>query len=524
MVPAQARRAEENNVENFEDLGVAPELAEALAAEGIETPTPIQRDAIPIIRKGNNLILEAGPGSGLLVGWATGLIERIEAAGEGPRVLVLNSTEEAANQLAEAMALLTVSTDHRVAALGGAWVQPEKADILFGTPASVLRVVTDSNLSLALVETVVVDQAQLIESVGSLPGVEQVFDYLPEGTQRVLSALPITAAVSDLVDRAFKRTMTIPATMNEVGASRGTVRFRIAPEPREAAALNIIESLLRDGIRHALVYCRTEDRAADIGDYLTLHGFTAGAPGDKSVPVWLGVDPLKARAEAKDVEGVVVLSCDCPADDDTLDRRHSMGADNVVVLLPREVAHFKRLGRRTGYQTVPFPPKAVANDSVAQLRESIDRAMETEDITPYLVALEPLLARYDAAEIAAAALALLRKKTAPAAHASSPTQPQRAAAQATSTPSWAKLFITVGDRDGLVKGDLLGAITGEAGIDGASVGRIDIKESHSVVEVHDVVARKVIQALNGTSIKGRSARVDFDRPRKTPARRPTPRS
>ena len=64
MVPAQARRAEENNVENFEDLGVAPELAEALAAEGIETPTPIQRDAIPIIRKGNNLVLEAGPGSG----------------------------------------------------------------------------------------------------------------------------------------------------------------------------------------------------------------------------------------------------------------------------------------------------------------------------------------------------------------------------------------------------------------------------------------------------------------------------
>ena len=146
--------------------------------------------------------------------------------------------------------------------------------------------------------------------------------------------------------------------------------------------------------------------------------------------------------------------------------------------------------------------------------------METEDITPYLVALEPLLARYDAAEIAAAALALLRKKTTTA----SPAQPHRAAAQATGTPSWAKLFITVGERDGLEKGDLLGAITGEAGIDGAAVGRIDIKESHSVVEVHDAVARNVIQALNGTSIKGRSARVDFDRPRNTPARHPKSRS
>ena len=106
----------------------------------------------------------------------------------------------------------------------------------------------------------------------------------------------------------------------------------------------------------------------------------------------------------------------------------------------------------------------------------------------------------------------------------SPAQPHRAAAQTTGTPSWAKLFITVGERDGLEKGDLLGAITGEAGIDGAAVGRIDIKESHSIVEVHDAVARNVIQALNGTSIKGRSARVDFDRPRKTPARRPKSRS
>lgn len=51
---------------SFEDLGVTPELTEALAAEGIETPTPIQESAIPILRKGNNLVLEAGPGSGLL--------------------------------------------------------------------------------------------------------------------------------------------------------------------------------------------------------------------------------------------------------------------------------------------------------------------------------------------------------------------------------------------------------------------------------------------------------------------------
>ncbi len=62
-------------------------------------------------------------------------------------------------------------------------------------------------------------------------------------------------------------------------------------------------------------------------------------------------------------------------------------------------------------------------------------------------------------------------------------------------------------------GDLLGAITGEAGVDGKAVGRIEIQESHTLVEVHDDVARSVIKSLNGTTIKGRAVRADFDRPR-----------
>jgi ATP-dependent RNA helicase DeaD len=87
------------------------------------------------------------------------------------------------------------------------------------------------------------------------------------------------------------------------------------------------------------------------------------------------------------------------------------------------------------------------------------------------------------------------------------------------TPAWAKLFLSVGERDGLRPGDLVGAITGEARVDGRQIGKIDIRESHSVVEVHDSVARAVIKALNGTTIKGRAVRADFDRPRRDKAPR-----
>jgi ATP-dependent RNA helicase DeaD len=151
--------------------------------------------------------------------------------------------------------------------------------------------------------------------------------------------------------------------------------------------------------------------------------------------------------------------------------------------------------------------------------------MDEHDTAPYLAALEPLFETHDPAEVAAAAVALLRARGGD--QASKPeSRPATAAAGPAAVPSWAKLFVSVGKRDGLRVGDLLGAITGEADVSGDAVGKIELHESHSLVEVHDDVARRVIGALNGTTIKGRSVRVDFDRPRrtKTRARRPYSKS
>ncbi len=506
-------------MKSFEDLGVSPELTEALAAEGIETPTPLQEVAFPVVAKGNNIVLAAGPGSGVFAAWAAGAMDRIAPGDDALRAIVVCATADTAERLAESAARMATVTGHSVAALGSSWVLPERADLLFSTADSLLASMESGALDMSSVEIFVVDQAHLIESLTGLATVERVLEYLPSGTQRILTSLPVTAGVQDFLDRHYKRTMTIPTPEADV-AKRGQVRFRIVPEPTEAATLSIVDELITDGARHVLVFCRSEDRAADVGDYLTLHGFVAGAPGDTSVPVWLGVDALEARGKVQGTDGLVVVSCDAPADPDTLDRRHSLSEDGVVVVLAREAAHIRALGKRTGYVTVPFPPPARAGGATAQIRAMLEQAMQDEDTAPYLSALEPIFREHDPAEVAAAAVALLRKKSSTDRPEAGPST---AAARATGTPSWSKLFVGVGERDGLTKGDLLGAITGEAGVGGEAVGRIEIRESHSLVEVHEPVARTIIQALNGTSIRGRAARVDFDRPRaKAPPRRGRP--
>jgi ATP-dependent RNA helicase DeaD len=507
-------------MDSFEDLGLSPELVEALASEGIEIPTPLQVQTLPVVRKANNVLLNAGPGAGVQVAWLPGVLDRCSADADSPTVLVACPTGEMANALAEPAARLAAATGHSVASLSGSWLLPERAQIVFGAADDLLERCTAGTLDVSSVACLVVEQAQLLSRLGSLDLIERLLDFLPKDCQRLLTALPLDENVQKLASRHLKRAVRIPAAPTVDSTDRGEVHFRITAEPKEAGVLSVVEELFAEGAKHVLVFCRNEDRIADVGDYLTLHGFLAGAPGDTSSPVWLGVDPLEAREAVGDTEDLVIVSCDVPSDQDALDRRHSLAPRGVVVVLARELAHLKWLGRATGYRTVPFPPKPRPSSDFEIFRGQLEQALADEDVVTYLVALEPLFERHDPALVAAAAASLLRKKNAP----ETPRASSKPDAPSVGTgTTWSKLFVTVGTQDGLTTGDLLGAITGEANVSGDAVGRIDIRERHTIVEVHEEVARAIIRAVNGTTIRGRAVRVDFDRPRRQGSTRPAGR-
>src|SRR5690606_34017149 len=145
----------------------------------------------------------------------------------------------------------------------------------------------------------------------------------------------------------------------------------------------------------------------------------------------------------------------------------------------------------------------------------LERAIATEDIGAQLLVLQPLFERYSPAEVAAAASALLRRR--PSAPAQAPVEAAEAPAVVrprtapSAPPAFVRLFFGVGARDGVRPGDLVGAITGEANVTGDKVGRIEIRDNLSIVEVESDIADRVIRAVNGTTLKGRSVRVDYDR-------------
>jgi len=139
--------------------------------------------------------------------------------------------------------------------------------------------------------------------------------------------------------------------------------------------------------------------------------------------------------------------------------------------------------------------------------------LRREAVDSELVAIEPLLAHHDAAEVAAAALRLLGRARQAVARAerTEVVAPRATQAAPVADQPWTRLFLGVGERDGARRGDLVGAITGEAEIAGSQVGKIEMRETYSLVEVATPVADKVVERLTGVSIRGRRVTARLDR-------------
>jgi ATP-dependent RNA helicase DeaD len=508
-------------MDSFEDLGISPELLDGLAAEGFEIPTPFQRAAIPVLRKGNHLLANAGPGAGTLAAYGVALLEAVDGEARSPHSLVLVPSRESGLRLARSLSRLAQFTGHRIAALGSAWALPELASILFGTPGDMISAVRTSSIAMGDIQIVVVDGFSSVPSQDR-EALEVLLEAAPKGGQRVLLSQPLTAEAEAFAAAHLQKAVHIPPraaqTSPETPPRRGSVTYRVTGEDKEGALLDTVAALLQGGLGHVLIFFRTDDQAADMGDLLALHGYLSGPPGDPAVPVWLAVEELEALRGTKERSGeasVGAISYDVPSDPDSLDRRHRGHEPGVILVRPREIPHLKDVGRRTGYGLAPISepiPTTVAGE-MERLRGQLRRALQEEDLAPLYLMLEPLFDSFSPGEVAAAALALLRRRDPDVRPLplSEVERPDEAQPKGSRAKAWVRLFVSVGERDGVGPGDLLGAIAGEAGLEGSRVGKIEIRDTFSLVEVSPDEAEAIIRAVNGTTIRGRSARVDFDR-------------
>ncbi|MBK8250797.1 MAG: DbpA RNA binding domain-containing protein [Gemmatimonadetes bacterium] len=398
-------------------------------------------------------------------------------------------------------------------ALRGARRLEASAVAAITTPDLAQALVRKSLLKLDTLATVAcLELDVLIAQMSS--ALEGVMGELPKGTESVASTGVITAAVTEYLDRHARKARQM--TYDLASPSDAIVEYVVVDVAQRTRALSHLLSTL-DPAHATLVAAETDAEAACAS--LAQLGY---GPDDALVSF--------SEGECPKGEPLVVLYT-APADPGDLAELVALEPQRVVALVaPEEAAAFRRVfGKGARPATLPGAVSVAIGASADQVA-GVRTELAAGGLHHHLVTLSPLFAEFDAAEVAAALLRMAERTAIPAATpvmsmapsaesarprrtATTGAAPAAAPARAPSAPTGAftSLFITVGEKDGARKGDLVGAISNEAGISSELLGKINMRDTFTVVEVDSSVAARVIETLNGKTIRGRVVAVREDR-------------
>ena len=323
---------------------------------------------------------------------------------------------------------------------------------------------------------------------------------LPKDSARTIVTSELSPAVEELLERYARRARRVIVPVAETDLPVDVEYVTVSPQSRLATLRRLLDEVEASA---GVVFVRDGGAKPDVDRLLSALGYSGPSA------------EIRADSVARSGADLVVLF-DVPASRDEL-RQLTAGATRTIALIqPRQLAGLRGLTAHGAVKPITLVESGLrARDRDARLRAELRGLLTEAQFGRELLALEPLLDEFDGVEVAAAAVQLLERER--VAHAASADAKSTAAAGSSprgrSTAGMVSLFVTVGSRDGVQPGDLVGAIANTAGITSAEVGKIDVRESHSLVEVAADVVDSVIERVTGTSIKGRRAVVRRDEER-----------
>ncbi|MEB3901129.1 ATP-dependent RNA helicase DbpA [Pseudomonas juntendi] len=438
-----------------------------LDALGYTSMTPIQAQSLPVILKGQDLIAQAKTGSGKTAAFGIGLLNPINPRYFGCQALVLCPTRELADQVAKELRRLARAEDNiKILTLcGGVSLGPQIASlehgahIIVGTPGRVQQHLDKGTLVLDGLNTLVLDEADRMLDMGFFDAIASIIGKTPSRRQTLLFSATYPAGIEQLA-ADFMRTPQQVKVESLHADNQIEQRFiEIDPQQRLEAVTRVLGHYRPQS---CVAFCFTKQQCEDLVAHLTAKGIVAQAlHGDLEQRDRDQVLTMFANRSSS-----VLVATDVAARGLDID-----GLDMVInVELARDAEiHVHRVGRtgRAGEKGIAISLVAPAEGHRAQAIEDLQkRPLRWEQLDSLKSkGGEPLL------------------------------------------PAMTTLCIAAGRKDKLRPGDILGALTGDAGIPGKQVGKIAIFDFQAFVAVERAVAKQAMQRLNSGKIKGRSLKV-----------------
>ncbi len=451
----------------FSTLKLNPALLDNVLSLGYEAMTPIQALSLPPILAGKDVIAQGKTGSGKTAAFSLGLLQGLHIRRFCIQALVLCPTRELADQVANEIRKLgrTLNNLKVLTLCGGTPFGPQVGSlehgnhVVVGTPGRIADHLRRETLDLSNLQILVLDEADRMLDMGFQAEIEAIIEQTPTQRQTLL----FSATFPEQIDTIAQRIMNDPVTVQAISThDNSTIQqhFYQVEDSDRLTALRLL--LLEFRPASAVVFCNTKVNTAAVADELRGHGFSVLAlHGDLEQR-----DRDQTLARFANKSASILVATDVAArglDIDTLD-----AVINYDIARDAET-HVHRIGRTgragsNGIACTLYSEKE--RGKIARIELYLDQTMESLPLPPLTLLDHPPY-----------------------------------------TPPMTTLQIDGGKKQKVRPGDILGALTGEAGITGQQVGKIQVFENFALVAVNRDATRAALQKLTDGKLKGRSFRV-----------------
>jgi ATP-dependent RNA helicase DeaD len=551
--------ARPGSTHGFAGLNLSPTLVTAVTALGYEEPTPVQRETIPLLASGHDMLAQAATGTGKTAAFALPMLHRLSTGSahrRGMRGLVLVPTRELAMQVAEAVYKYARGSGLGVIPVyGGASMSQQVralergADIVVGTPGRVHDHIRRRSLDLTMLQVLVLDEADEMLDMGFAEDLDAILDATPVERQTALFSATMPPRILSIAEKHLKNPQRITIAREKAAAGK-LPRVRqlayVVSRAHKPAALQRVLDI--ESPPSALVFCRTRLEVDSLVETLNAHGYRAEALHGGMQQRQRDAVMNRFRSEKADLliatdvaaRGLDVaqlshvFNYDLPSAPDVyvhrIGRTGRAGREGTAITLvePREHRHLRSIEHITQQKIEVQRIPTVADLRAKQLeltRASLREQLLKGELDDVRVVVESLADEFDVVDVAAAAVKLAQAAARRDGDIEIP-EPRHAervadgrARGGVALPSRpprggdkvARIFIGAGRQAGVRPADLVGAITREAGIASRELGAIEIADRCALIEVPEHRADDIVAAMKKASLRGQKVQVRRDR-------------
>ena len=562
-----------DTVTTFNQLNLSAPLLKALDQIGYEKPSPIQAETIPLLLDGKDIIGQAQTGTGKTAAFALPLLSNLDLSQKEPQIMVLAPTRELAIQVAEAFQTYAkhIKGFHVLPIYGGQDSRGQTralergVHVVVGTPGRVMDHMRRGALKLGKLSALVLDEADEMLRMGFIDDVEWILEQTPPKRQIALFSATMPTQIRRIATKYLNNPEQI--TIKTKTTTVDTIRQRFWP----VGGVHKLDALTRileaEDFDAMIIFVRTKNATVELAEKLEARGYAAAAINGDVVQKLRerSIDNLKkgkldilvatdVAARGLDVPRIShVVNYDVPHDTESyvhrIGRTGRAGrkGDAILFVAPREKRMLQAIERATKQKItlMELPSTEKINDKrIEKFKQSISDALATEDFGLFPQMIEEFQQEHNvpAIEIAAALAKMLQgdtplllqnkpqknvKENWDRQDSSSRKRPERgerdrgprqersdrsARKDAPVEDGMDRYRIEVGHNHDVMPGNIVGAIANEVDIDSKFIGRINIHDEYSLVDLPAKIPSEMLEDLKKVWVAGQQLRISlFDK-------------